>query len=70
MRPHVSDGLPNITVVSSVVSAEVDFQAVHVTPLSQEREMHILGVPAVESALASRRISIPRMVAPALTGKL
>lgn len=62
--PHRSAGPPRIYVFSSVVNCEVLFQDVQVRALSLEIETQILGVPMVESALASRRTSIPWIVEP------
>ena len=65
VRPHVSVGLPRINVFILVPRVAVDLAAVQVAPPSEESCTHILGELAVLSARASRRTSIPVMVAPA-----
>jgi len=64
VRPQVSVGLPRINVLMLVLRVAVDFAAVQVAPPSQESCTHILGALAVLSARASRRTSMPAMVAP------
>ena len=64
VRPQLSVALPRINVFMLVPSVTVDFAAVQVVPPSQESCTHITGELDVLSARASRRTSIPLIVAP------
>jgi len=65
VRPQVSVVLPRVKVFMLVPRVPVDFAAVQVVPPSQDICTHILGELDVLSARASRRTSIPPIVAPA-----
>lgn len=60
----MSVALPRVKVFMLVPSVPVAFAAVQVAPPSQESCTHILGELAVLSARASRRTSMPAIVAP------
>ena len=64
VRPHVSVVLPRVNVAILVLRVPVAFAAVHVVPPSQDNCTHILGELDVLSTRASRRTSIPPIVAP------
>jgi hypothetical protein len=66
-RPHVSAAPPSVKLAMPVPSVLVVFAAVHVAPPSHESCTHILGEPAVLSARASSRTSMPATVEPAGT---
>jgi hypothetical protein len=66
-RPHVSAAPPSVNVARLVPRVPVVFAAVQVVPPSQDSCTHILGVPAVLSARASSRTSIPAIAEPAGT---
>ena len=65
VRPQVSVVLPRVKVFMLVPRVPVTFATVHVVPPSQDICTHILGELDVLSARASRRTSIPPIVAPA-----
>lgn len=65
VRPHVSVAPPSVIVVSAVPSVPVTFAVVHVAPPSLESWTHIRGAPAVLSARARNRTSIPAIAEPA-----
>lgn len=65
VRPQVSVVLPRVKVFMPVPRVPVAFAAVHVVPPSQDSCTHILGELEVLSTRASRRTSIPPIVAPA-----
>jgi hypothetical protein len=69
VRPHVSTELPSVNVDRLVPSVPVAFAAVQLAPPSHESCTHIFGALAVLSARASRRTSMPLIVAPAGTEK-
>ena len=64
VRPQVSFVLPRVKVFILVPSVPVDFAAVQVVPPSHDNCTHILGELDVLSARASKRTSIPPIVAP------
>lgn len=64
VRPQLSEALPRINVFMVVPRVVVDLAVVQVVPPSQESCTHITGELDVLSARASRRTSIPLIVAP------
>lgn len=70
VRPQRPDELPRNRVDSVVESVAVDFGDVQFAPPFQESWTHSFGEAEVESTLASRRTSMPLIVASAGMGKL
>ena len=62
VRPHVSEGLPRITVCSVVVSSVSVFAAVHVVPPSQDNSTSMRLPPPVLSSHQSSLTSMPLML--------